>query len=185
MLLAAALGFVLMERSMRLVPALLGSTMWVLQAGALLLFEGGNYPEEFALRVQFAALYLFWLAHRTASNRWRWYAIGSLAAIAFLASNCKFVGVVGHHRWSAYRYSPSGRGALAVSPHCQFSHYAGPSDSRNPTSCPSTSGFYTRNRSSLVPRSVVAVITRNRSAYQTMKARAERSDGNGRAVGGV
>ncbi len=84
MLVAAALGFVLIDRTMGLVPALLGSTMCVLQAGVLLLFEGGNYPEEFALPVQFAALYLSWRALEAGSGRGRWYTIGTLAAIAFL-----------------------------------------------------------------------------------------------------
>jgi hypothetical protein len=83
---AIGLGFALMKQALGTVPALFGSSAWVATFGLLLIWE--NYPEEYALPLQFASLYLFYQAERWEQASWRralmWGLIGTLGAACFL-----------------------------------------------------------------------------------------------------
>lgn len=83
---AITLGFALMKQALGVVPALFGSAAWVATFGMLLIWE--NYPEEYALPLQFASLYLFYKAQRWEQTSWRrvllWSLIGTLGAACFL-----------------------------------------------------------------------------------------------------
>src|SRR3712207_2045996 len=60
---AIVLGFLLMRKALGVVPALFGSVAWISTLGVLLIWD--NYPEEFALPLQFALVYLFCVAERS------------------------------------------------------------------------------------------------------------------------
>lgn len=78
---AAWLGFALMRRAFGLQAALFGSVAWILGLRAVL--DGGNLVEEYALPLQFAALYFFWRS-RNSANPWNEVGIGIMSALAFL-----------------------------------------------------------------------------------------------------
>jgi hypothetical protein len=75
-----------MKQALGVVPALFGSAAWVATFGLLLIWD--NYPEEYALPLQFASLYLFCKAERWEQTSWRrvliWSVIGMLGAACFL-----------------------------------------------------------------------------------------------------
>jgi hypothetical protein len=83
---AICLGFALTKQALGVVPALFGSAAWVTTFGLLLIWD--NYPEEYALPLQFASLYLFYKAERCEQTSWRraliWGLIGTLGAACFL-----------------------------------------------------------------------------------------------------
>ncbi len=79
---AALLGYLLMRRAFGLLPAFLGSLVWLGRLPGLLI--GGNLTEEYALPLQFAALCLFVDAERRGHYGWRGYVIGLTAGGAFL-----------------------------------------------------------------------------------------------------
>ncbi len=58
------LGFVLMDKTLGRVPAFFGSLAWISTLGLLLIWE--NYPEEYALPLQFATWYIF---HEAATSK--------------------------------------------------------------------------------------------------------------------
>ncbi|HID73254.1 TPA: hypothetical protein EYP38_04895, partial [Candidatus Micrarchaeota archaeon] len=78
---AAWLGFALMRRAFGLQAALFGSVAWILGLRAVL--DGGNLVEEYALPLQFAALFFFWRSQNS-SNPWNEVGIGIMSALAFL-----------------------------------------------------------------------------------------------------
>lgn len=55
---AILLGFALMRKALGVAPALFGSVAWLGTLGLLLIWD--NYPEEYALPLQFGSLYLFY-----------------------------------------------------------------------------------------------------------------------------
>ena len=87
--LAILLGFALMRKALGVASALFGSVAWLGTLGLLLIWD--NYPEEYALPLQFGSVYLFCQAEqRERSQRSVWQGtfkkvlIGALAAICFL-----------------------------------------------------------------------------------------------------
>ncbi len=79
---AATIGYILLRRAFGTLPAVFGSVAWL--ATVILLLQGGNLTEEFALPLQFAALYLFFDWERGDGSSWRGYAIGATCVLAFL-----------------------------------------------------------------------------------------------------
>ncbi len=90
--LAIVLGFALMRKALGVLPAAFGSIAWLGTLGLLLIWD--NYPEEYALPLQFASLYLFCEAEKPGkpgmSQPRSWPGtlnrvfIGGLAAACFL-----------------------------------------------------------------------------------------------------
>lgn len=85
---AASLGFSFMRAEFGAIPALCGTAVWMLSLPLVL--EGGNFPEEYALPFQFAALMLFARAQQRRSSSkgplWGmppWFLIGLAGAAAF------------------------------------------------------------------------------------------------------
>ena len=80
------LGFILMKKALGSLPAFFGSAAWVSTLGLLLIWE--NYPEEYALPLQFGSFYLFFEAEasqRVQRRRWLVMAlIGVLTSACFL-----------------------------------------------------------------------------------------------------
>jgi hypothetical protein len=83
---AIALGFALTKQALGVAPALFGSAAWMASFGMLLIWD--NYPEEYALPLQFASLYVFYKAERLEQTSWRraliWCLIGMLGAACFM-----------------------------------------------------------------------------------------------------
>jgi len=79
---AALVGFVLMRPAFGVLPAFLATVTWVLSISLVL--TGGNFTEEFALPLLFAALYLFWRSVEQGSCGWRGFLIGALSAVCLL-----------------------------------------------------------------------------------------------------
>ncbi len=83
---AIVLGFTLMRKAFGSMPAFFGSVAWISTLGLLLIWE--NYPEEYALPLQFGSLYLLHKAEMSHQTLWRRLlimgAIGMLAAASFL-----------------------------------------------------------------------------------------------------
>jgi len=78
---ASWLGYELMRRIFGTHAALVGSVAWLLTLPNVL--EGGNLVEEYALPLQFAALYFFWCSRRSA-KLWNEVMIGAALTFAFL-----------------------------------------------------------------------------------------------------
>ena len=118
---AATFGYLLLERAETPNVGALASLMWLMQAGVLLAFEDGNYPEEFVLPLQFVALYLWSRAARHGPNYWGWYVIGLTGAVAFLLKQ-NAIGIwiaISLHALVSARFTPDlrilRRQALAMS----------------------------------------------------------------------
>lgn len=79
---AAWLGFALLDRAFGRLPAIFGSVTWIL--GSTLVLRTGNLTEEFALPLQFWALYLFLLSEQQGRLAWRGVIIGVTLGLAFL-----------------------------------------------------------------------------------------------------
>lgn len=79
---AALFGFWAMKRAYGLIPALLASCGWLLALVSVL--EGGNLTESYALSLQFASIYLFYISEEKDMYSWRGFLIGVLCAIGFL-----------------------------------------------------------------------------------------------------
>lgn len=78
---AALLSFKLMKRAFGELPAMFGSGLWLLALPAVL--SSGNLTEEYALPLQFAAVFFFWLNLK--DKHWRWSVlIGLSLALSFL-----------------------------------------------------------------------------------------------------
>ncbi|KAA3643034.1 MAG: hypothetical protein DWQ07_21185 [Chloroflexi bacterium] len=78
---AALLSFALMKRAFGELPAIFGSGLWLLAMPTVL--SSGNLTEEYALPLQFAALFFFWRSLK--DSHWRWPAlIGISLALGFL-----------------------------------------------------------------------------------------------------
>jgi hypothetical protein len=80
--LAAWFGFAVLDGAFGRLPALFGSITWVL--GSVFVLKAGNLTEEFALPLQFCALYLFFESERQRRLAWRGAAIGATLGLAFL-----------------------------------------------------------------------------------------------------
>ena len=79
---AAGLGYALMRRMYGPLIAAVTSVAWVAKLPALL-FDG-NLTEEYALPLQWLALWLFYHAEKRGRYAWEGYAIGLTGALAFL-----------------------------------------------------------------------------------------------------
>lgn len=81
LIVAATLGFRMLQRAFGVSPALFASTAWLVSLGSLL--DGGNLTEEYALACQFTTLGLFAVSESRHRYGWRGVAIGLLTAVAF------------------------------------------------------------------------------------------------------
>lgn len=78
---AVILGFILLRHAFGIIPAFFGSVVWLLSS--VLVLQGGNLTEEFALPLQFILLYLFLSSERLKSYSWRGFLIGVISALTF------------------------------------------------------------------------------------------------------
>lgn len=76
------LGYLLLKKEFGFSLALFGSAAWLVSF--LLLMEGGNLTEEYALLFQFSSLLLFWHSEKQNHYGWRGYATGLCSAACFL-----------------------------------------------------------------------------------------------------
>ncbi len=88
LLIAAYLGFQLIRKSVGSIPAVLSLLIGMLSLNYFL--EGGNLAEEYALPLQFAALWIFFAAQRSIDRSWRWYVTGFLGSLAFFTKQTSF-----------------------------------------------------------------------------------------------
>ena len=79
---AALAGFSLLKRAFGILPSFFGSVAWLVSL--VFVLEGGNLTEEFALPLQFVALFLFVRAQSRGPTAWQGLAIGATGAAAFL-----------------------------------------------------------------------------------------------------
>ena len=79
---AAGLGYALMRRMYGPLIAAVTSVAWVAKLPALL--YDGNLTEEYALPLQWLALWLLYHAEKRGRYKWEGYAIGVTGALAFL-----------------------------------------------------------------------------------------------------
>lgn len=79
---AAVVGGLAMARALGVLPAIFGSTAWIMTLPLLL--SGGNLSEEFALPLQFVALALYLSSQREAQRAWPWIAIGVAGGLALM-----------------------------------------------------------------------------------------------------
>ena len=80
--LSAGLGYIGLNRSLGRLPAIFGSVTWLITLAVL--WEGGNFTEEYALLFQFLAILLFFIAETNNRNVWYFFLIGVTGAISFL-----------------------------------------------------------------------------------------------------
>ncbi len=84
--LAALFGYLALRQVLGVVPAVFGTSMWMMSAIRLWL-QGGNFVEQWALPLQFGAEYLLmtsWARTARVQVAWRSALIGVLGALAFL-----------------------------------------------------------------------------------------------------
>lgn len=79
---SAYLGFILIKKVFGLAPAIFGSVLWIISL--IMVLDGGNLTEEYALLLQFTALYLFYKSEKLGRYSWRGLLIGFTAALCFL-----------------------------------------------------------------------------------------------------
>lgn len=79
--LAAALGYFLLKRLFDGLTAALLSFLWLFTGFYLL--AGGNLTTEYALPMQFAALWLFYRADNSPRYTWHGFALGAVTALLF------------------------------------------------------------------------------------------------------
>jgi hypothetical protein len=79
---AVTLGYRLISQAFGILPALFASVAWLMSLVSLL--HRGNFTEEFALPLQFAALHLFWQAQKRSPHPGYGFAVGVTGALAFL-----------------------------------------------------------------------------------------------------
>lgn len=82
LIIAIALGYYLIKKNFGTIPAILSAALWVSALPTMI--EGGNLTEEYALPLQFAALWLILDTERSHPQNWRNFAIGVTGAAAFL-----------------------------------------------------------------------------------------------------
>ena len=112
---AALAGFSLLKRAFGSLPSFFGSVTWLFSLVFVLL--GGNRTEEFALPLQFVALYLFVRSQPEGPAQWRALAIGATGAAAFLFRQ-NLVGV-----WLAIAIYLLLRGAVSRNWHRLFEQF--------------------------------------------------------------
>lgn len=78
---AAYIGFKLLQKALGSFPAIVGTLFWLLTL--VFVIEGGNLTEEYALPLQFAALWLFYSTSEPNIKKWKYFLIGLLGCIAF------------------------------------------------------------------------------------------------------
>ena len=83
---AICLGYALMRKALGVVPAFFGSAAWMATLGLLLIWD--NYPEEYALPLQFGSLYLFCEAMRPRRSQPSWRRAVEFGIIGVLAAGC-------------------------------------------------------------------------------------------------
>lgn len=79
---AAYFGFSLMKKMWGLVPAIVGTGLWL--SGLNELARGGNFTEDYSMLFNFAALYMFWLHLQKKENRLYPFIIGTTLSLSFL-----------------------------------------------------------------------------------------------------
>jgi hypothetical protein len=79
---AAIVAFWALNRTLGVLPALLGSIAWL--TALPLILDGGNLPEEYAIPLQLSAIALFVWERRAGPSRWRWLAFGAAGGFALL-----------------------------------------------------------------------------------------------------
>lgn len=79
--LAAALGYFLLKRLFDSLTAAALSFIWL--CSGFYLLAGGNLTTEYAIPMQFAALWLFYRAENATNYRWRGLALGAVTALLF------------------------------------------------------------------------------------------------------
>ncbi|MDO8754015.1 MAG: glycosyltransferase family 39 protein [Anaerolineales bacterium] len=79
--LAAYIGFTLLKKTLGIFPALYSLLLWLLSLVYVL--QGGNFPTEFTLPLQFSALWLVYHADKSKRPHWIFFLIGLTGAIAF------------------------------------------------------------------------------------------------------
>ena len=79
--LAAYFGFRLVRRLLGPYPAVFSLFIWLLTLAFVI--EGGNLTTEYALLMQFAALWLIFDCDSPDFPKWRWFLVGILGGLAF------------------------------------------------------------------------------------------------------
>lgn len=78
---AAYVGFKLLQKTLGSYPAVFGTFLWLLTLNFVI--EGGNLTEEYALPMQFAALYLVYRTGDATTSKGEYFLIGLLGGAAF------------------------------------------------------------------------------------------------------
>ena len=79
--LAAYIGFRLVRKFLGPYPAVFSLFLWLLTLAFVV--EGGNLTTEYALLLQFAALWLIYDSDKPGFPNWRWFLVGILGGLAF------------------------------------------------------------------------------------------------------
>ena len=80
--LSALIGFNLMKKLWGLIPAIVGTFMWLYAFNNVA--RGGNFTEEYSLLFGFLGLFLFWLSNQNQQNIVYPFLIGVTLALSFL-----------------------------------------------------------------------------------------------------
>jgi hypothetical protein len=81
LLIAATIGYYLIKKSLGTISAVLSSLLWLLTL--VFVIQGGNLTEEYALPLQFVALWLAIDIDKPGLHHWRYFLIGFFGVIAF------------------------------------------------------------------------------------------------------
>jgi hypothetical protein len=80
--LSALIGFNLMKKLWGLIPAIIGTLVWLSAFNNVA--RGGNFTEEYSLLFGFLAIYMFWLSSQNQQNIVYPFLIGVTLALSFL-----------------------------------------------------------------------------------------------------
>jgi dolichyl-phosphate-mannose-protein mannosyltransferase len=78
---AATTGYYLFKKAFGTIPSLISLTLWLLTLAFVI--EGGNLTEEYALPLQFLALWLAYDINKPNRSSWHHFLIGLLGSVAF------------------------------------------------------------------------------------------------------
>ena len=79
---AAITGYILMKKNFGFLPGLFSSLIWIFSLTPLT--NGGNYPEEYLLPIEFFSLYIFWKSETSSYQTWRIIALGIAFGLTLL-----------------------------------------------------------------------------------------------------
>jgi hypothetical protein len=79
---AVLLGFRMLSKTFGKQEAFWGTIVWL--SGFAVTIEGGNLVEEYALLLQFIAIYIFWLSERGSKKTWQFVVIGLTLGLSIL-----------------------------------------------------------------------------------------------------